>query len=301
MSTAEKIAIALGDATSSGKGWKCRCPLCGGKMSISDGDRSILWHCWGGCDGRDLGREIRRRDLFDGAAPLPISEEERASRQENDERKRRQKVADAIDMWGQAYPVAGTLAERYLRNRRITVPIPKTLRFIPRCWHSPGIYRPALLALIEHVEHGPVGVSATYLSMTGEGKTTLDPPRKFLGVAKGGAVPLCPTRDGDWLGVGEGVETMLTVAQMTGWGVWAALSTSGLRHLVLPAGAVRVVLCVDNDENGAGQSAARDAAKRFLAEGRRVRIALSPIPGTDWNDILMRAHLPPQGGDHAPR
>ena len=31
---------------------------------------------------------------------------------------------------------------------------------------------------------------------------------------------------------------------------------------------------------------ASDAAERFLREGRRVRIATPPVPGTDFNDVL---------------
>jgi putative DNA primase/helicase len=47
-----------------------------------------------------------------------------------------------------------------------------------------------------------------------------------------------------------------------------------------------VVICADNDANGVGQRAATDAAERFLAEGRRVRIALPPKSGLDFNDLL---------------
>jgi phage/plasmid primase-like uncharacterized protein len=47
-----------------------------------------------------------------------------------------------------------------------------------------------------------------------------------------------------------------------------------------------VVICADNDANGVGQRAANAAAQHFLAEGRRVRIALPPKSGLDFNDLL---------------
>ena len=47
-----------------------------------------------------------------------------------------------------------------------------------------------------------------------------------------------------------------------------------------------VLICSDNDPNGTGQRASQSAADRFLAEGRRVRIALPPEPGVDFNDVL---------------
>jgi hypothetical protein len=37
---------------------------------------------------------------------------------------------------------------------------------------------------------------------------------------------------------------------------------------------------------GIGQRAARDAAERWLVEGRRVRVAIPPVAGTDFNDLL---------------
>jgi putative DNA primase/helicase len=67
---------------------------------------------------------------------------------------------------------------------------------------------------------------------------------------------------------------------------WAALSAGGIKSLVLPPSANMVLICADNDANGVGQRAANAAAERFLAEGRRVRIALPPRSGTDFNDLL---------------
>ena len=68
---------------------------------------------------------------------------------------------------------------------------------------------------------------------------------------------------------------------------WAALSTSGLVALASPPVVRTVIILADHDANGAGERAARAAAAHWLAEGRRVRIAMPPAAGTDFNDVLI--------------
>jgi putative DNA primase/helicase len=193
-------------------------------------------------------------------------------------------------MWHSALPATGTVVERYLRARRITIPVPITVRFIGMntayAWHpASGQRRPVLVAAVEHVEHGLVGVSRTFLAIDGSCKATLDPPRLFTRVVAGGAARLAPATE--TLMVGEGIETCLSAMQATGMPAWAALSTSGLSALVLPPIVRTVVILADNDANGAGERAAYAAATRWLAERRRVRIAMSPELGTDFNDVLL--------------
>ena len=48
-----------------------------------------------------------------------------------------------------------------------------------------------------------------------------------------------------------------------------------------------VIILADHDANGAGERAAYAAAERWIAEGRRVRLALPPLPGADFNDVLL--------------
>jgi putative DNA primase/helicase len=69
---------------------------------------------------------------------------------------------------------------------------------------------------------------------------------------------------------------------------WAALSAEGVRGLVLPPEASHVIICSDNDASEVGQGAAWDAAQRWLAQGRRVKISTPPQTGQDFNDLLQR-------------
>jgi putative DNA primase/helicase len=292
MTPAEKIAAAL-DGRREGRGWRCRCPVHGGRSLLIQHGREgrLLVRCWAGCAGRDVLAELRRRGLLDGeegdfnARP---GDAQTARNHDADARQRLRKIALAIDIWGASYPAAGTVVEGYLRSRGITLPPPTTLRYHPMhgCYgsHPSGSRRPQMVALVEHVEYGPVAVSRCFLTADGRGKASLDPPRLFTGPVSGAAVRLSPAAA--ILMIGEGVETCLAAMQATAMPVWAALSTSGLIALTLPPVVRQVIILADNDRSGAGERAAYAAADRWLAEGRAVRIALPPEPGTDFNDML---------------
>ena len=81
----------------------------------------------------------------------------------------------------------------------------------------------------------------------------------------------------------EGRESALSFQQATGITTWAALSVPGVRSLELPKEISAVVLGPDGDDPG--DRAAVEADKRFVREGRKVRIARPPR-GVDWNDVL---------------
>jgi phage/plasmid primase-like uncharacterized protein len=112
----------------------------------------------------------------------------------------------------------------------------------------------------------------------------------MLGRAAGGAERLAPAAE--TLLIGEGIETCLAAMQATAQPAqpaqpaWAALSTAGLVALALPPVSQEIVILADHDRSGAGERAARIAATRWIAEGRRVRIAIPPEPGSDFNDVL---------------
>jgi phage/plasmid primase-like uncharacterized protein len=79
----------------------------------------------------------------------------------------------------------------------------------------------------------------------------------------------------------------LAALQAAAMPTWAALSTAGMVALPLPPIAQDIIILADHDANGAGERAAYAAADRWLGEGRRVRIALPPVPGTDFADVLL--------------
>jgi len=169
---------------------------------------------------------------------------------------------------------------------------PASLRFHPRCPRprdDAGNFvslLPAMVGLVEHVERGPIGVHITFLLPDGRGKAAVEKEKVTFGPVGGGATRFDTPRAGEWLALAEGIETALSVAIACPMPAWAALSAGGIKSLVLPPEATHVIICADNDANATGERAARDAAARWLAEGRRVRIAMPPERGTDFNDVL---------------
>ena len=147
---------------------------------------------------------------------------------------------------------------------------------------------PAMVALVEHGQHGPVGVHCTYLLPNGTDKADVPKHqhRASFGRVGGGAVRFGMPQVGLPLGVTEGIETALSIGIACGIPVWSALSAGGIRKLLLPPEAEHVHIGADNDSTGTGRRAAQSAADRFLTEGRRVLVAMPPDPGTDFNDLL---------------
>lgn len=289
--TAAGIAAVLGDARREGRsGWRCRCPLHGGRSLVLRDARDglLLLTCWGGCDRLDVLAELRRRGLLDGCTDSPPRVVP-APRYSDDA----WRLARALNIWRNAECGTGSIVERYLAGRGIMLDQwPASLRFHPRCQQprdDAGNFvspLPAMVALVEHIERGPVAVHCTYLRSNGGGKVDGEKPKAIFGPVAGGAVRFGTPQTGQWFAVAEGIETALSVALACSMPAWAALSAGGIKNLILPAEASHIVICADHDANGVGERAALDAAKRWLADGRRVRIAMPPEPGTDFNNTL---------------
>jgi putative DNA primase/helicase len=287
---AAAIAATLGDARREGRAWRCRCPVhCGVSLVLRDGDNGrVLATCWGGCNRLEVLAELRRCGLLDGRAtyaPRIVS-----TPRGNDDALR---TAHALDIWRGARNGADTIARAYLASRGIVLDRwPPSLRFNPRCprpkddagsFVSP---LPAMVALVEHVERGPAAVHCTYLRPDGGDKADTDTKKAIFGPVGGGAVCFGAPRIGGWLAIAEGIETALSVVMACTMPTWAALSAGGIKNLILPPEATHVVICADNDASGTGERNAHAAAARWLAEGRHVRLAMPPLPDTDFNDVL---------------
>ncbi len=253
-------------------------------LSLANGhDGKLLAKCFAGCSFIDIIEALRGLGILEQNgqtyAPDPA---ELVRHHEADKAERHRRIAQAKRIWDESLPVAGSLAETYLRGRAISIAVPDTLRFHPNCWHSPSARRhPALVGKVER--HGrPVGVMRTYLGPNG-GKAQVENPKMALGVCAGGAVRLSGGLGP--LVVAEGIETALSL--LSGLPdacprVWAALSTSGMAGLVLPRGPGELVLAPDGDAPGRG--AANKLADRATTTGWHVRIMRCP-DGSDWNDV----------------
>ncbi|APG49274.1 DUF7146 domain-containing protein [Phaeobacter porticola] len=207
-------------------------------------------------------------------------------------------------LFAASVPVAGTLADTYLRARGLTQGgTMSALRFHPKCWHrdegqTRSIPRPALIAAVTDGAGALQGVHRTWLALDGQGKADVETQRRAMGHLLGNAVRLTPHED--ILVVGEGIETMLSLSEAaSGLPVWAALSSGHLGAVQLPEGLQRLYIAIDRDPAG------QRAAERLIARATEVGIGchvLEPQLG-DFNDDLratgkeaLRQHLAGQIG-----
>jgi putative DNA primase/helicase len=285
---AETLARALGGRRT-GSHWMAPCPTHEDRdpsLSIRDAnDGKILVHCHAGCDQSVVIGALRSRGLWDDAGQHgrrpPTKQPPTASGTPAQDDSNR--TGAALRLWRASSPAVGTTVATYLHSRGINLVAPDALRFHPRLKHPSGGTWPGMIALVARGHDGEsLAIHRTFLARDGVGKAPVTPQKMMLGPCRGGAVRLAmPTGK---LMVGEGIETCLAAMQATGLPAWAALSTSGLRTLLLPAEIGEVLVLADGDDPG--EAAAVDAARRWKREGRTVRIARPPT-GMDFNDVLL--------------
>lgn len=181
----------------------------------------------------------------------------------------------------------------------------RALRFTPACWHTDiSEYLPAMLAPVIHAEtREHIATHRTYLETVGGQwrKARVDKPKKILGAASGGVIPLthgasrkpiAKAPAGDQCLMAEGIENALTAAQ---WfpelRALAAVSAGNLPTIRLPAAITMVMLVRDRDGMNAAVMQSRDVALgSWRAEGRECRLWVPP-PGTkDANEALTYAN-----------
>jgi hypothetical protein len=213
-------------------------------------------------------------------------------------------------------PIAGTLAETYLRRRGITaLDGLSALRFHPACLYREAIdddadgadalqsapgssaWRgPALIAAVAVADGWITGVQRTWLNIeallrdepldTCFGKVALPDARRSLGLIADAAVRVPALVAGDDAGallVGEGIETVLSLRSvLPGVPSVATLSAGQLGCFAFPVGLRRLLIAEDADP--AGRTAATALAGRTAAAGVEP-IVLCPRRG-DFNDDL---------------
>jgi putative DNA primase/helicase len=206
------------------------------------------------------------------------------------------KVARALDAWRNAVPANGTFVEGYLQGRGITCPPPVSIRFRrrQRNW-SDGRTYPTMISLVQRVpgddDRGlqsgasliDAGAHFTFLQLDGlDGpvrKAATDACKLTLGQLRYGGVWLTSVDEIDeQLAVAEGIETALSVQQITKLPTVAAVSAAGMRSLRWPPQVKRLWIAADHDEAGLG--AAKALLVRALRAGLRADIKLPPAGRT---------------------
>lgn len=231
-----------------------------------------------------------------------------------EEKARDAKAAKAFSWWRRGAPLAGSIAETYLKFGR-KIPLerlrhpPGALRFLPadeRVDRETGEVTetpPALFSAMTAWDRGVRAVHITSLEPDGRDRLRGDKAKKMWGDARGCAIRVSKGKSGltpemaakkgitnEVLVLGEGIETALSAAvAMPDWRSWAAGSLSLLAMLEWPPCVGHVVLLGENDGGAAAREAfaAAEARWRARAEGRVLTVLRPPAGCSDLNDWLM--------------
>jgi hypothetical protein len=201
-------------------------------------------------------------------------------------------AARARRIWENAGLLTGPIVEAYFHSRGLIVPETGKLRFAPSLPHDSGASYPAIVARVDRVNGDMVAIQRTFLAPDGSGKAPVDKRKQkmSLGPTKGGAIRLAERVDGAPLMLGEGVETVQTVIQATGYPGWATLGTSGLTND--PPDHDKDIILLGENDGGKSAKAIAKAAPELKGKGVRVRVAYPPECFKDFNDMVKDAPDP---------
>jgi Toprim domain len=213
----------------------------------------------------------------DRSAPAPDPAKLGRARAEAAERERvgaAERLIMARWLWSKRQPIAGSIAETYLRQARAYHgPLPATLGFLPaRGKHGPAMIAafglpiepdPGRLAIADEAIRG---VHITRLALDGLGKAGTETDKIMVGLSHGSPIVLALPNDLLGLLMVEGIEDALSGYEATCLGAWAAGSASRLPALAesVPQWIEAVTILAHNDRDGR-----RHAAK--LASNLRQR------------------------------
>ena len=216
--------------------------------------------------------------------PIPIEKiaEMRREAEQKAEEHRKERLGKARWLWSTSKPIEGSIAERYLRNRAIKVPLPATLRFLP----ARGEYPPAMIAAfglpresepgkLEIAESDVAAVQLTRLKPDGGGKAQVDPAKICIGTSPGVPIVVAPPNDALAIAITEGIENALSAHQLLGVGAWASAGAKKLEALAacVPAYIETVHILADHDADGL--RGAQALAKALEGHGCEIRFHLA--------------------------
>jgi len=258
------------------RGGMCRCPAHDDgspSLSIRVGEKTLLVHCFAGCNSVDILKALR---VIDSAGVHTSHEANRA------ETTNLQPLAERL--WATSRPLTGSLAARYLASRHL-VSHSAQLRFHPRVQlgrTGDATFHPAMIAAVRD-DAGLVAVHRTFLDGATARQANFDNPKRLLAVPEMGAVRIgAATRV---LGIAEGIETALAASKIHGITVWAVLGNERFGIVSIPHCVEHLVILADNDAGGA--RAAQLAHEGLQRDGLTIEAVWPPSVHNDWADVLM--------------
>jgi len=275
-----------------------RCPVTGEgedrfRFSDRNGTGSFFCACSDGKgDGFDLLKCCRGWDFREAAAEI-----ERVVGRMKEEPKREKSeeiIMRDLRAIKRSMQPSTEIVQRYLAGRGLeTSPLPRALRHGILNYAVKDIAPNGLDAMIALVKNGAGEVVTFHMTyLTGGGLSRIDSNRAKVVATprsdmRGAAARLAEPVNGV-LGVGEGIESSLSAAQMFGVPTWAALNASNLENFVWPDGLRKLIVFGDSDPKYGGQAAAYKLAHRASVSKRAIPEVVVEMPpmGMDWNDVL---------------
>ena len=267
---------SINDAEHSAPGhYRAPCPECDRGttddalgITVESGGRYV-WHCfrcgWAGASGVTTSNPEPRAQATHKAHHEGLSEW-------------------AAALWASTREIDGA-ARAYLEGRAcVCPPTDGDLRWHPNLKHFPTSYTgPALVALVtDAITCKPISLHRTWIRADGK-KADVKPARMLIKGhrVKGGLIRLWPDEAvTHGLAVGEGIETMLSLAHAY-TPVWSCIDASNLAAFPLLNGIESLVIAADGD--APGRQAAGACAARWRRAGRQAAI-VDPGNDRDWNN-----------------
>ena len=286
------IIAGLGGNTGTGM---CLCPAHDDKtpsLKVSVGHNGkALVKCFAGCSQDEVLDALRARGLCRQQQQIVAgaSDDARHKVPAADE------AQDELQRFHHGYKIlrAAAKASRsqdikpgaYLEGRGINI-VPPSAIILPKekAAQYTGRRFPAMVCTIMD-DKDILAAHLTFLTQDGTAKVVSARPRQVFGPAKGGYIVCGVANSKKPLIVGEGIETTLAAMLLAGGvpGI-SAISASNMPS-VRPPKCTEIIIAADADD--AGRKAAAQLAARLEYEGHKVRIAVPPADGEDWNDRLI--------------
>ena len=251
-------------------GWRamCLCPAhddSSPSLSLRQGERGILVHCFAGCSAENVLRELQRVRIFERGRPP--------------EAKTSIPSGNPSRLWAEGLDVRGTLAEAYCGIRHFHI-LPSDIRFHPRCPYRPRphtVYLPALLVAVREGRR-LTAIQRIFL----DPKTGRYTHKRMLGLPARGAWQ--GSRVSDTLAIAEGFETAWAYTLLHDIPCWASLGADRFDQLIIPHSVTKLILAEDND--APGLLAGNKAELRYQRPALQIVRCPPASPADDWAKVL---------------
>jgi len=319
MSLAQDIARSLGHGKEekNGAGWITCCPVHGDKtpsLSVTDNNKGdVDVYCHTGCSFKEVKDTLRTMGLLPEWVPEkkngkktspslqpPAIQPAPAEPEVKTEPETKPELEKESYIWKQASKTGLDSARKYFAGRAITIdPLPVCLKWNSYTDKKTGETVSMVVAAASQPDDEKVfAVQRLFIDLETHKKTGA----KMHGPCEGRGVWFDRKGEKKEIVVGEGIETVLSAIQATGKNGVAALSTSGMKNLIIQEETETIFILVDSDpirekeaSSMPGQKAAYSLAVSFEASlsGRKAYLVspddtcFSSDPAKlDFNDLL---------------